>query len=53
VAKAMEAVGGRVQDSVFEAWLSAPELEKHLRKFAEPSIISRICKNILTVRALS
>jgi len=32
VARAMEAVGERVQDSVFEAWLSAAEVEKMLKK---------------------
>jgi len=32
VAKAMEAVGERVQDSVFEAWLDETELEKLLKK---------------------
>ena len=32
VAKAMEAVGERVQDSVFEAWLSTAEIEKALKK---------------------
>jgi len=32
VAKAMEAVGERVQDSVFEAYLNEAELEKLLKK---------------------
>jgi len=32
VAKAMEAIGERVQDSVFEAYLDAGELEKLLKK---------------------
>lgn len=32
VAKAMEAVGERVQDSVFEAYLNEAELEKLLQK---------------------
>lgn len=32
VAKAMEAVGERVQDSVFEAWLEEAELVKLLNK---------------------
>ena len=32
VAKAMEAVGERVQDSVFEAWLSAVDVETVLKK---------------------
>lgn len=32
VAKAMEAVGERVQDSVFEAWLTPEELQKLLKK---------------------
>lgn len=32
VARAMEAVGERVQDSVFEAYLSAEELEKLLKR---------------------
>jgi len=32
VARALEAVGERVQDSVFEAYLTAQELEKLLKK---------------------
>lgn len=32
VAKAMEAIGERVQDSVFEAYLSPAELEKVVKK---------------------
>ncbi len=32
VAKAMEAIGERVQDSVFEAWLTGEELEKLVKK---------------------
>jgi CRISPR-associated protein Cas2 len=32
IAKTMEAVAERVQDSVFEAWLGAAELEKTLKK---------------------
>ena len=32
VARAMEAVGERVQDSVFEAWLTSADLEKTLKK---------------------
>jgi CRISPR-associated protein Cas2 len=32
VAKAMEAVGERVQDSVFEAWLSAADVDAVLKK---------------------
>lgn len=32
VARAMEAIGERVQDSVFEAYLSPTELEKVLKK---------------------
>jgi CRISPR-associated protein Cas2 len=32
VARVMEAWGERVQDSVFEAWLEASELEKLLKK---------------------
>jgi len=32
VAKAMESVGERVQDSVFEAWLDEAELGKLLKK---------------------
>ncbi|MFZ5911595.1 MAG: CRISPR-associated endonuclease Cas2 [Chloroflexota bacterium] len=32
VAKSMEAVGERVQDSVFEAWLDEAELGKLLKK---------------------
>lgn len=32
IAKAMEAIGERVQDSVFEAYLSQAELEKLLNK---------------------
>lgn len=35
VAKLMEAIGERVQDSVFEAYLSQAELEKLLRKAAQ------------------
>jgi CRISPR-associated protein Cas2 len=32
IARAMEAVGQRVQDSVFEAWFAETELEKTLKK---------------------
>ncbi len=32
VAKYMESIGERVQDSVFEAYLNPPELEKLLKK---------------------
>lgn len=32
IAKAMEAVGKRVQGSVFEAWMNSSELEKALKK---------------------
>lgn len=32
VAKAMEAIGERVQDSVFEAWLNPADVEKMLKK---------------------
>lgn len=32
IAKAMEALGDRVQYSVFEAWLTSAELEKLLKK---------------------
>lgn len=32
VAKYMESIGDRVQDSVFEAYLAPPELEKLLKK---------------------
>lgn len=32
IAKAMEAIGERVQDSVFEAWLSAADVEKMVKK---------------------
>jgi len=35
IAKAMEAVGERVQGSVFEAYLSGAELEKLLRKMVK------------------
>jgi len=35
VAKAMEAVAERVQDSVFEAWLNAVEVEKILKKVSK------------------
>jgi CRISPR-associated protein Cas2 len=34
IAKAMEAIGERVQYSVFEAYLTPPELEKVLKKTA-------------------
>ena len=32
LARAMEAVGERVQDSVFEAWLTPADLERALKK---------------------
>ena len=35
VARAMEAVAERVQDSVFEAWLESAELEKLLKRIAK------------------
>lgn len=35
VAKAMEAVGERAQDSVFEAWLEEAELAKLLKKMGK------------------
>lgn len=35
IAKAMESVGDRVQESVFEAYLTAAELEKALQRVAK------------------